>query len=284
MLKTGYRMATFSLGLLATLSVAASTTSRAADGQASPVAPPVMVLQEVPDEQLSAAQKAALPNPAAMIAATQEIGGDAIAAAAGIASGGPLGIINAGVVILDAMTELGKGAWDLIQKGSPVLDVKTDWTGAVPSGIKNWTELEGWRPPVTKVYCAGIIPDHYFDCSKTDPNDFEQFWFRVVFTPGGNYQGHGEYLTAITIVPAQLSVGYAHYFMASTQVVSMKNYGTAADPIAGIELKLSWSSDELFQKYTQTMTFTIKGDGSLTHDKPSVQIGKALIPRILGRL
>ena len=48
-----------------------------------------------------------------------------------------------------------------LQDNAPVINLATDWAGAVPHGIVDWTVLEGWQGP-TRPRCQGRVSTTHF--------------------------------------------------------------------------------------------------------------------------
>lgn len=161
--------------------------------------------------------------------------------------------VDAAVVVLDKLVNLGKSIWDIVKSGSPTVNIQTDVASVVPQGITDWQEMETWQTPVSKLYKTQLM--------DSATHSIGDFYFRLMFTPGGSYKGKGKYLATVSIVPAQLAVPYRRAFSAQAKVTGMMNHGTATNPIAGMLLTLQWAVDTTFKHTTQSVTFHIRGDG-----------------------
>lgn len=163
--------------------------------------------------------------------------------------------IAAGTIVLDAMVNLGKKVWDIIEKGKPKVDISMDTASAVPKGITHWTQLEGWRDPISKLYRAQLL--------QTPTLPLGDIYFRLVFLYGGSVAGKGKYLANVAIMPAQMNIPYLHNVFARSQVLELMNQGTKTNPVAGMTLQLQWGqhfgflSNEIFQ----SVGIHIRGDG-----------------------
>lgn len=164
--------------------------------------------------------------------------------------------VGVGLVLISALINLGQYAWDLIVDGDPKVDFQNNSASAVPQGITNWTQLQGWKDPVSKLYEVDLMEN------ATD--SLGKIYFRLVFEAGGNYQGKGKYLANVTVIPAQITIPTRRDFFARTQVVQIVNQGTPTNPIAGMTIVLQWGlSGTIFHSPTvQTIGFHVRGDGA----------------------
>jgi hypothetical protein len=166
-----------------------------------------------------------------------------------------VGTVVIGVVVLDALVNLGKSIWAMIEAGRPKIDLNMNVATAVPQGIKDWTELDSWHDPVSKLYRTQLMTANYTSLGDV--------YYRLVYTYGGKYKGVGNYLTSVAVVPAQIKVPYHNTFYAQTQVTELINHGTEKDPIAGMTLLLTWGLDAVRNKTMQTVSLHVRGDGGV---------------------
>lgn len=177
-------------------------------------------------------------------------------------TGGPqtesldVGTIIIGTIAIDAIVNIGKSIWTLIQAGRPKINLNMDVASAVPQGIQSWAELDSWKDPIAKLYKTQL-----YTGNKRYLGDV---YYRLVFTYGGHYRGVGNYLTNVTILPAQVSVSYNKNFYAQTRVTQIVNHGTRENPIAGMSLDLIWGIESLTSKSMQSISLHVRGDGGVT--------------------
>ncbi len=238
----------------------------AAFAQPSPI-----VLTQAPNTPIvSASPVPASPSSEAAAAKqlTIELGS---AAAALPLAGAPLAAVDAGVVFIDAMVNLGAAAWDVLQKGQPAANVSVTVANALPQGVSSALALEDWKAPVVREYCVSLNPNPNFDCDPGFIYAPSNFYFRVSFIPGGDLQGHGQYLTGVMIEPEVMNVAYNDSLSAQSNVESVVNVGTEEDPIAGMRIVFSWQLKEYNGgPFAQSLGFQITGDGRITPDAHSV--------------
>jgi len=155
---------------------------------------------------------------------------------------------------LTNIINLGKKIWQIVEAGKPVVNVELNTANALPEGAKGWQALEGWQAPVSRVFEVSY--------KNGFGREMVNFTYRLLYTYGGNSKGKGHYLTNVTVVPAQLSVGWGYSFSAQAQIPSVTNAGTADNPIGAVEMLVSWKVDTMLRHREGSSSFYIKGDGS----------------------
>lgn len=171
------------------------------------------------------------------------------------------GGLDESLIVLDQIINFGKKIWAIVEANKPVVNYKTDRADAMPAGIQTWQNLETWNAPQAKVYRATY--KNLFGMTVVD------FAFRVLFTSGGSYKGKGQYLTHVTIVPANLNVAWGYNFDAQATIPSVVNNGTQAEPVAGMELLMNWTVKTVMKHHQSTMSFFVRGDGQFTNLSPA---------------
>jgi hypothetical protein len=156
-------------------------------------------------------------------------------------------------ISFDNVINTGKVLWGIVKSNKPIVNVKTDSASALPEGVKDWTQLQGWKVPQARLY--RMIYKNLYQMTVVD------FTYRVIFTSGGNMQGKGKYLCEATIVPAQLEVAWGYTFNAEGFVQSILNVGSHTDPIGAVELRMKWGVDTYFKHSENTASFFLQGDG-----------------------
>jgi hypothetical protein len=164
------------------------------------------------------------------------------------------GSLTPWIVVLENIVNLGRSLWQVIDRNIPSADVTQDAAFALPSGISQWEYLDSWSPPVSKVYHVTYYG--YFGQKAAD------FYYRLLFLPGGEYQGKGHYLSNVTVLPADLTVGWGFKFSSQAKVSHVFNAGSQADPIGAIQLRVEWNVNSLFTHRMGSHEFYIRGDGS----------------------
>ena len=142
------------------------------------------------------------------------------------------------------MITIGKLVWEIIKEGEPVLDFQSERLGVLPKGIKTASELTNWKKPVTSKY--KVVYENMLGFEMVS------FEYRLIFTPGGKHQGKGHYLTNIAIEPSNIEVSWGYNLNAQFEALDIVNLAGSENPMAGMELQLTWSVDTLIHKSIRT--------------------------------
>lgn len=154
---------------------------------------------------------------------------------------------------LTDIVNLGKSIWQVVVDNQPVVDVSTQSASALPGRTSDWRSMQGWKSPRSLTY--RMTYKNLYDMTVVD------FSYRLLFTYGGNVGGKGQYLTNVTIVPANVNVTWGFKFSATASVPSITNAGTQQSPIAAAELLLSWKVTTVLQHEQTSSSYYVRGDG-----------------------
>jgi len=159
------------------------------------------------------------------------------------------------LVTLDTIVNIATKAWDIVKDNKPVVNLDTKYATAYPQGVTTASQLSQWSKPKTYVY--GFYAENLYGGVMIDSKH------KVIFTYNGSYKGKGKYLTAVTVVPtvANVSWGYRFYMSASVPDSTIANVGTDADPVAAMQLKLTWRMSSSLKVVEGTSVYYIQGDG-----------------------
>ena len=167
----------------------------------------------------------------------------------------PVRDLNGILVSVDDIMNVGRKIWKIVQDNKPVLNINTLYATAYPSGITSAKQLGGWSKP--KVYTYGFYAANMFGGTMIDCT------YKVTFTYNGNYNGTGKYLTAVGVIPTVTTVawGYTFEMKASVPDSTIANVGTYANPVAAMQLKLSWKMHTVLKEVDGASVYYVQGDG-----------------------
>lgn len=159
------------------------------------------------------------------------------------------------LVIIDQIVNIANKIWQIIKQNEPVSTIDVKYASAVPEGITAWNQLTEWKKPKTYVY--GFYAENVYGITMVDVK------YKVIYTYGGKYKGKGYYLTGVTITPTTVDVGWGYRFSlgASVPDSTITNIGTSANPVAALQLKLTWKISTVMKDSTGTSIYYIQGDG-----------------------
>ena len=163
---------------------------------------------------------------------------------------------SAGSISFDQIINYGTKLWKLIEAGKPVSNFQSAMANALPQSAENgnWMALENWQEPKGRIYTAT-----YKNLYGAEVVRFE---YRILFTPGGTYEGKGQYLSNVNVQAQNLSVAWGYNVDAKAKVVNVINTGSKANPVAGMEVLVDWRVKTVLKDMRSTNSFFLKGDGS----------------------
>lgn len=156
-------------------------------------------------------------------------------------------------VFVDQVINIGQKIWDVVAKGQPVVNVKLDSASAIPKGITCWTQMQGWKAPISRSY--RIQYDNILGSTVVD------FTFRVISIYGGNYNGKGKYITNASVQVKNLKVNWRFTFDVKVDVPVVFNQGTTEDPLAALQLNVNWKVKTIISYVEHTDAFHLNGNG-----------------------
>lgn len=173
--------------------------------------------------------------------------------------GKPSRVDQAGKVIGVArdLVALGEDVYNLVIKGKP--SIATDYApisvipkvNGQPADI---LDTENWKMPKSVTY--ELLYENVYGM------DVVTFRYSVIYSYGGSYNGKGQYLTAVQIIPEQVSVLFGYDFSAKMKLGGIANHGTRDNPLAGATLLLEHEIRTIVKANLETTAFQVVGNGS----------------------
>jgi len=158
--------------------------------------------------------------------------------------------------VLDDVINLGEKIWSIVKDGQPTADYQSKSANALPSSADCAFELTNWQRPMVSTY------------QVTYKNGFNMtvvsMIYRVIYTPGGKWQGAGNYLTNVSIHPYEINVSWGFNFNANVQADQPINLGSLEDPLAGLQISLEWDITNPMSTSKSKEIFFIEGTGEIT--------------------
>ncbi len=173
--------------------------------------------------------------------------------------GDPTPIDQAGKVIGVAkdLVALGEDVYNLVIKGKP--NVKTDYApisvipkvNGEPADI---LETENWKMPKSVTY--ELVYENVYGM------DVVTFRYSLIYSYGGSYNGKGQYLTAVQVIPEQVSVLFGYDFSAKMKLGGIANHGTRDNPLAAATIILEHEVRTVVKGSLSTAAFQVVGNGN----------------------
>ncbi len=163
-------------------------------------------------------------------------------------------IVDEGNEIVDGLINIGQKIWTIIKAGQPVVNINIGPSAnALPRGVTCWDELENWQVPSVFRGLAKIENVYGFSLAE--------FQFDVIFTHGGSFNGKGKYLTHVQVFPSNVYAFWMQELNASVEIPSLVNRGTTVNPIAGMQIDISWQFKNFLNEVQQSASVFVQADG-----------------------
>lgn len=154
------------------------------------------------------------------------------------------------------LVALGEDVYNLVIKGKP--NIATDYApisvvpkvNGQPADI---LETENWQIPKSVTY--ELVYENLYGM------DVVTFRYSVIYSYGGSYNGKGKYLTAVQVIPEQVSVLFGYDFSAKMKLGGIANHGTRDNPLAGATLLLEHEIKTIVKANLETSAFQVIGNG-----------------------
>jgi len=159
------------------------------------------------------------------------------------------------VVTIEKIVNIASKIWDIVKENRPVTNIDTKYATAYPEGVTSATQMAGWSRPKTYVY--GFYAENLYGSVMIDCK------YKFSYTYNGAYKGKGKYLTGVAIIPevAQVGWGYKFYMSAAVPDSTIANVGTDVNPVAAMQMKLTWKMSTVLKEVTGTSVYYVEGSG-----------------------
>jgi len=155
-------------------------------------------------------------------------------------------------VSLSQIVNLGKQVWDIVKKGKPVANVEFDYANALPRGIVDVAELNGFSDLQFKSY--RISAKNLYGASV----------YNIVYTMvhqfGGSYDGQGSYLSTVSIIPSSVTVLWGYTVDYKVAKVAAVNVGTAENPVGSLLMDLKFKVSTVLKSHETNTLVQFRGD------------------------
>lgn len=167
---------------------------------------------------------------------------------------------GSGKIDIGKIIALGEKIWDFIISNKPTAEYPVFKTSVVPEGIKSWAQLKGWAKPVSKIY--------HVEFTNMFGGSGGGFDYRITYFYNGSLAGKGKFLGQLSVVPLNVSLHTDRSLKMNVELASVLNFGTEADPVAGAQIIVTWSTPTTTHYEMNSSEYMVYGTGEiqdLTH-------------------
>jgi hypothetical protein len=156
----------------------------------------------------------------------------------------------------DEIISVGKEAWQFIQDNKPVVNVQSDYTGAVPNSVTDWRKLSGWKNTEKGPFTISWINGFNTETVKID--------FKWASSYGANLNNKGKYVTQAGPVIGSVDVSWGYTVDVHVSAFNPLNVGTLDNPVSQIDVELTSRISTVLKDVTNNCRVRFVGDGSIT--------------------
>jgi hypothetical protein len=151
----------------------------------------------------------------------------------------------------------GQKIWDVVVANQPVVNVKTTRVTVLPNDKNAWAQMSGWRGPAASSYNIQAV--NGFGMTVVNQK------YTISYNYGGQLNNQGRYLANVTIIPTAIDVSWGYTLNSNVEVGQILNTGSVQAPVPAVDLQLKWEVKTILKDSQGVDSFSVKGDGSLTH-------------------
>lgn len=159
------------------------------------------------------------------------------------------------IVNIEKIVNIASKIWEIVKDNRPIANIDTKYATAYPQGITSAAQLAQWSKPKSYVY--GFYAENLYGSVMIDCK------YKFSYTYNGAYKGVGKFLTGVAVIPASVTVGWGYRFDITAAVPdsTIANVGTDANPVAAMQMKMTWKMSTVLKEVTGTSVYYIQGDG-----------------------
>ena len=164
------------------------------------------------------------------------------------------------IAVANQVIALGEKIYEIVKKGQPVLNVSTAPISVLPKNSDGSPvdifQTSDWSMPLTRK-----VKLEYKNLYGSKVVTFD---YTVMFVHSGKYNGKGAYLTAVQVVPTNVTVSWGYEFDVNMKLVGLQNHGSVESPVAGAIVQMSYKAKTVLRTIDSTDQYHVTGRGQLT--------------------
>lgn len=155
---------------------------------------------------------------------------------------------------------LGEAIYNLVQKGKPSNVTQYEAISVVPRDPQTGDyvdpfDMEGFGIPEERNFTARI--------KNGAGTEVVRFDYTLIYSYGGSYNGTGQYLTNVMIVPKYIKTSHGWDFNATMSLAGIMNHGSKANPVAGAMVTIKYQMNSWRAAFERNDTIHVTGKGQV---------------------
>lgn len=156
------------------------------------------------------------------------------------------------LVIIEQIVNLGEKVWNIIESNQALSEVEHKYANALPAGVRGPEELDEFSPMQHRSY--RMYGKNYYGMTVYDVT------YTLVHRYGGRYQGKGQYLDGVTVLPNHVSTLWGYKLSMGVDSVSTVNVGTREKPVGSIMMQMTFKVGTVMKKSEYRGLYEFRGD------------------------
>lgn len=172
----------------------------------------------------------------------------------------PLNPVDEVAMYIDSIIAIGKKVWPIIEAGRPVIN-----TTGVASSLSILPRIEGTRSELHSManWSAPKVVSYRVSYKNYFGSEVIGFTYTVFFQYNGSLQGKGKYITSLKAQASNISAAWGFDFDVTSELISVANVGTDADPVASAILQVAYKARGLLNEQQSVHSFYVDGNGTM---------------------
>lgn len=150
---------------------------------------------------------------------------------------------------------VGKEAWAFVKENKPVVNINSDYTGAIPASVSDWRKLSGWKNAMKGPYYIRWINGFNHETVSID--------FKWSSSYGGSYGNTGHYVTQAGPVVGAVDVSWGYNVDVDVKAFDPLNVGTETDPVGQIDVEITSRMSNVLNDQTNNCRVRFVGNGDI---------------------
>jgi hypothetical protein len=159
-----------------------------------------------------------------------------------------------------------KWFWKFVEDNRAVVNVDLPpFAAALPKNIEA-SDLENWGD--ARALAFRVQAKNGFGMEAV------RVTYLLQYTPLGSLHGRGKFLNNVTVVPREVHAAWGYRVDLTAKVLGLVNFGTSADPIAGVQLEVMHIIQTTMKKTYDARSYVVRGDGRSYEVLPTTFVSK----------
>lgn len=177
----------------------------------------------------------------------------------------------------EAIIAFGEKVYNIFERGETTYEIqevepvsilpKVNGIAVEPFQMDSWGELVSQDVNLSVVKAYGSKDEN----GVIQQKPVSKLIFSIVFRPNGKYEGKGNYLTDLVVIPKFVDPGFLMGVEANVSVINVANVGSAVNPLAEAIIRIQVKARNKFlaplfphQQAEASYLYSVRGNGNVS--------------------